>query len=351
MMSNLPSPASDLQTATFRLAAELHDLPEAAAAREVVDTFSRAPEEPSFSTRGLYNQYAGSVGMQFQGYLVVEAMTMASEAPPFVRPPRLEPAERSTLASAHRAFAELNARCLAPLAATRPSAARSATPYSRYTVDPGEGPPFPFFGGSAAQAVVEVFAHHPALSLALETGASVPFRADVATLVQLIGALEKELWSLGPGRMADYLVAVPGPVPAPVWAAALPHISALACLRASLNVMNEVLYQSLLWGSPICVTEGELTAMGPREATAFGVSSTIDYLSGGAARMPFQGERVLVLHPLGSSPSEGTLHEITGSQIQLMEASVRVRVNDADRWLNPAPDLLAVAREVWEHHR
>ena len=345
--------APDLQSAVFALAQEASEHPDAAVLSNVVHGFGRVGNgETTFPPRATYNQYAGSYGHQAFGFLLVEAMSRNEAVPIFARLPPLDDDERRALASAHLAFSAFSESCLAPLAASKPRAAAAALPHARYDVPVEAHPASGLFNGAAAQDAVRVFAHHPAMRLATETAAVLPGFPDVRSHVQMMNSLEKEVHQLDPSDLDEYLHPPSAPAPPSVRAALLPFVCSLVCLRASLHLVNEVVYRQVVQGGPILVTGADVLAVGPRVETPFGAVSELDYLAGGnAARMPWHAERAMVLHAEGTHPSEGTAHEIVGSSFNLMDAEIHVRLRDADRWMNPAPGLIASAREAWERHR
>ena len=345
--------APDLQSAVFALAQEASQHPDAAVLRDVVHGFGHGGDgETTFPPRAVYNQYAGAYGHQAFGFLLVEAMSRDEGVPIFARLPPLDADERRALSSAHLAFSAFAGRCLAPLASSEPHAAAAALPHARYDVLVEDHPASGLFDGAAAQDAVGAFTHHPAMRLATETAAVLPSFPDVRSCVQMMNALETEVHQLDPSDLDDYLRPPPAPAPPSVRAALLPFVCSLVCLRASLHLINEVVYRQVVQGGPILVTGADVLAVGPRVETPFGAVSELDYLAGrGASRMPWHAERALVLHTEGAPPSGGTVHEVVGSSFNLTDAEIHVRLRDADRWLNPAPGLLASAREAWECHR
>lgn len=342
----------DFQSAVFALADEASASSEAEALRDVVHGFGRGSEPGVFSNREVYPQYAGSVGHQALGYLLMEQVSQSGDAPVIARLPPLEADERRVLTSAHGAFAGLGARCLAPLVDTSPAAATAALPYTRYVVGLDAHPAFSLLDGPAAHDAVALFAQHPAMQLALETAAAAQVMPDVGAIVQTLNVIEAEAGRLDPSEADAFFHPPPLPLPKSILASVVPFACALTCMRASLYLVSELVYRQVIHGGPICVTEAQIRDMGPRVERAFGSTSTVDYVADrSAARMPWHAERVLVLHAEGTRPADGTVHEIAGSNINLMSAEVRVQLNDADRWMNPAPALLAAAREAWERDR
>ncbi|MEL7362471.1 MAG: hypothetical protein AAFN13_10395 [Bacteroidota bacterium] len=343
----------DLQSAVFALAQEASEHPDAEVLSDVVHGFGRGGDgETTYPPRAVYNQYAGGYGQQAFGFLLVEAMSRNEKVPIFARLPPLEADERRALTSAHLAFSAFAERCLDPLATFEPHAATAVLPHARYDVPIEDHPASSLFDGTAAQDAVSAFAHHPAMQLATETAAVLPSFPDVQSHVQTMKALETEVHQLDPSDLDEYLSPPPVSAASSVRAALLPFVCSLVCLRASLHLVNEIVYRQIVQGGPILVTGADLLAVGPRVETPFGAISELDYLAGrNGARMPWHAERALILHREGAPPSEGTVHEIVGSSFNLMDAEIHVRLRDTDRWLNPAPGLLASAREAWERHR
>lgn len=351
-MAPTPTLPPDFQAAAFALASSVADHSAVALVRDVVQSFSLRGDEEELPGRALYPQYVGGRGLQFYGYLWVETLSRNSDTYPWSRLPELAEEERQILTAAHRSLSAFTARCLQPLAAVAPVSAYATVPYSKEPVSLEEHPPLNFFGETELEIAATAFGKHPAMDLALETAPRIPRGLTAPQFLELMEKMEREIERVRPREIERCFDGSQIPAPPLIRASLLPHLGALVCLRASLWLTCELLYQSVLNDGPISITPTDISNVGPRTPTAFGTTTSLTFLADRErVRLPFHAERVVVLHAANTEPSSGTVHELTGSSLKLGEASADVRLNEADRWMNTAFGMLDAAWTAWKRDR
>jgi hypothetical protein len=167
------------------------------------------------------------------------AMIFAEQTPP------LAPAHRQLLEHVYRDMLSLDLDCLSSL--TRwPLLVRAALPYAAYGANSettGEGNFVP--SGSARTSLADQFTLHPALPIIIETAIQLGDRLETADPPPAVVHLQHQIEQTPPGQVrgatAAFLAGLMKPGSSE-WTL-LRHLLALVCMRASLSVLNQLVYQ------------------------------------------------------------------------------------------------------------
>jgi len=220
-------------------------------------TFSKedAPGRPSPDDRSTLGYGGRRQACQLLGFLLVEQereRLLNDPLPKFVPPFKDE--ERTLFREAHEQILAFNRLCVRDVVARLPNTDVSLNPYSRMltlhphttSFSPDAGP-LPF---DALREAAEVFRAHPALQTILQQSWTSPFPASnvppAKDIAMGVYKLEEELRQAGAFQMPADLQKEfeTEPVQSPVrWLHR--HVIALANVRASLRVFNQMIYQAL----------------------------------------------------------------------------------------------------------
>ena len=203
--------------------------------------------------RSLFGYFARHQRNQFLGYLLVdqERDRLTSAPTPHVIP-TLSDAEQAALLSGHSQLSNLNMRALEPLLTTFPQVAQATDPYGlalplRVGLD-HTNPPFPVI---AFETMAKAFHAHPALKIATETPPALLTTSTPTQLRAQVEAFAKSVRRDGPGKtpseLSDFVTLTPMTSPA---RAPLRLLAALMTLRASLCVLNQMLFQAVQSNRP-----------------------------------------------------------------------------------------------------
>jgi hypothetical protein len=287
---------------------------------------------------------------QLLGYLFVdrEKERLAENYPPLRGTLGLTEGERGILTQAQKQVEALDKRCVSKLTEAVPECSLAINPYSRFNYEIPEGTDdVQLYDEQLAQILFESFHLHPAISIALESRKSfkaiVPENKRQSTLdiAKTVLNLEQSLLAAGPllapRRLFELLITQP---PGTANEALLDYICALTCIKASLDTLNELLYQAILTNKLPVLDNDSIIEFGNIVGTSVSKGFTVKYQPTEKSGL---GNFGLVLVKAKISNQELDLGRIETAEVQLSGEfgdSVRVTVREIDEHLNPYGQLL-----------
>jgi hypothetical protein len=199
--------------------------------------------------RSLFGYLARGNRAQLLSFLL---LAMRSGQPLSDRVPMIIPSlldeERELLARAHVQILRLNRECLAPLLSLLPHYTDAANPYGHLA-----NVPLPDVAGEdllSSDAIADMarsFHSHPAFSVALGSNPLSPQHLEQFGLAQAVWQLVETINKAGttyePKDVNDIIAKRPENSPSRI---GLRHLAAIACLRQSLAMLDQLIFQALL---------------------------------------------------------------------------------------------------------
>jgi hypothetical protein len=241
----------------------------------------RLPDEASgASDRSSFGYLARQLHVQILGYLVVnersESLTplmRLSQSPP------LSDGERRELESVHAWIRRLNDMCLEPLTARLPECAKAVDPYSSYPYSmPADTVPARIVSEDAMAAVADAFHQHPAIRIAIEDLGSVVDNIQESTCHEVVRSWTESILRAGlagPPRELDRLATLEPASSSRRLVAR--RVAALVCLRASIAVLDQLVYQTLVSDRLPLLNEDNIIVVKSRTSHLTGTGITLVY--------------------------------------------------------------------------
>lgn len=210
----------------------------------------RLPDEDSGAIdRSSFGYLARQLQVQLLGYLVVnersESLTplmRLSQTPP------LSDGERRELEGVHAWIRRLNSMCLEPLMARLPECAKAVDPYGSYSYSmPVDTVPATIVSEDAMAAVADAFHQHPAVGIATQGLGSVVDNIQESTYHEAVLSMTEHILKAGVAGAPvelDRLAHLEPPGSSRRLVAR--RVAAVVCLRASMAVLDQLVYQSLV---------------------------------------------------------------------------------------------------------
>lgn len=208
---------------------------------------------PGYVDRSMLGYLARQQRSQFLGYLLVdqERARLASAPMPALIPP-LSDEQRNLLLAAHSQMVALNHRALEPLLNKFPHAAEATDPYgAKLPLTAALDHRSPPFAVEAFESVAVAFQSHPGLRLAITSPPELVNTITAENLLEGVENLEREVRSDGPGKtpreLGDFLHSEPTTSGRRFL---VRFLASLMSLRASLRVLDQMLYQAVQTDKP-----------------------------------------------------------------------------------------------------
>ena len=185
---------------------------------------------------------------QILGFLVVDQRrTDIEEKIQLLHIMPLEDEDRILLSAAHKSIVQLNNACIAPLATELPQCTKAVDPYRNFKYELPEVPDGDLLSEEVLAKMASSFYEHPAMRVAIQSAQSSAVRMTEDKYVEAVSifydALVKAGASGAPGDITGRILGQSKDSPQRVIAR---HITALTCIKASLSVLDQLIYQAIL---------------------------------------------------------------------------------------------------------
>lgn len=292
--------------------------------------------------RSQFGYHARKQRIQLLGYLVVDAQR---ERLPFPLP-YLDQHEKNLIGAFQREILDLNSRCMHLLLKDTAIPPAALDPYNQYRYavpDRLEG--VQFLSESELDAMVAEFAGHGGIAQARRTLpphlSQIPERRYFEDVLRLVAGLEAG----GVHDAPDELVRVALHSPAnAVERTALQHVAAVASVRASLQVLDQMLYQGLMDDRLPVINEDNLIKVVQRNSNVIGNGLTVVHVMDEKVGHVEPVDLILVLGEVFNSDHSflGIAHGCRFSFSHDMGTTGEISMRLLDDDLNPYPGLIEV---------
>ena len=238
---------------------------------ELCKLISTLPERPKLANliSSMGNSQLGYYGhrqyAQVLGYLMVNQERANFDAKPFPEHIQPLPVETlKTLAGIHKRIVDLNQRCVKAITDKLPRCSfRVLSPYNRFAyVAPNDIPDLNILTDQQTNELVEAFQSHPKVAIALESSTSIPPTFSEEHYMQNVWALEEDIKKgrlERPKELQELKFKVPKDAPRRI---VVRHIAAVMSVRASLSVLNQLIYQKLFYDKLLVIDENNTIRFG-----------------------------------------------------------------------------------------
>jgi len=248
--------------------------------------------------------------------------------------------ERNTITGVHNAVIKLNKACVDPLLTQVPTCFKAVDPFSSRDYVPNSAiESSPVIPEDGIKELANSFYNHPAIGLALKTkGQGLnPDNYDrlVREFVKTISSLKGDV----PSReFYGDLKGYPGKALSPERMLSL-HLLALFCIRASLDVLNQLVYQALVSNKLLALTRENVIEIGEGSIDMFGENIDASYLVDKHADTIYPFELILLKYKrLKYLNTE--IFRVMSLSHSLGEGVVDVQLRPIDDNMNPHGRLL-----------
>lgn len=215
---------------------------------------------------------------QALGYLLMhqKRTQLANKPIPLILEP-LEDEKVKLLAGFHKKITELNERCVKPLTDALPSCTNKVlSPYNSFDLQPiSEVAEIDIFAKKQADNLVEAFHNHPYIKNAIDSSSIIPITFSQEEYLEYTWRVENDIKASGalkrPQELEEILLRENQNSRNRTF---LRHIAAVISLRASLSVLNELIYSKIFFDQLLCIDKNNTIRFGAYH-TATGGSSVI----------------------------------------------------------------------------
>jgi len=185
---------------------------------------------------------------QILGFLVIDQRkTDIEEKMQALHIVPLENEDRILLSGAHKNVVQLNTRCIAPLATELPECIEAVDPYRKFKYELPEMSDGDILSEEALVKMASSFSGHPAIKVAIESAKSSVIKIPKGKYVEAVSIFYDALIKAGaydaPNDVVSIMSGQSKDSPQRIIAR---HVSALACIKASLSVLDQLVYQAIL---------------------------------------------------------------------------------------------------------
>ena len=186
--------------------------------------------------------------VQILGFLVVDQRkTSIEQEMQFLHIMPLEGEDRNLLSAAHRDILQLNTRCVAPLVTQLPQCAKAIDPYSRFKYELPKTPDGGVLSEEVLAKMAISFHEHPAIGVAIQSAEPSASRMTEDKYVGAVSVFYDSLIKAGAYDAPDDVKSIMlGQGKDSLPRIIVRHVAALTCIKASLCVLDQLIYQAIL---------------------------------------------------------------------------------------------------------
>ena len=241
-----------LRSDTYKLCKKVSSSRHRSEIKSLIWDLNHATEDEikSGQHRSSFGFAARQIRAQALGYLVVnrDKDSLAKDYPPLRWTTGLTNDEVLLLAGTHQQLADLDQFCLKPLTENHPQFLPAVDPYHRYGYQfPDEVTEVELFSREEKEIISDSFMQHPAFKIIFDSMEVAQKSMLDDQLIKAVNGLEIKLLQAGPlhtPKDLSYLANIPE-ANAPE-RLTFRFFSALLCLRASIDILNELIFQAIL---------------------------------------------------------------------------------------------------------
>lgn len=263
-----------IRSDAYQLCKSIWDSPSREDAKKAIEGINSNERRASLGL--VARQY---INAQALGYLVVDRdkSRIEQQYPPLRWSDSLDSKERQLLAAVHREISELNRLCVAPLTDKMPECTTAVDPYSQFKHQlPEDVVDIGLLTPESMDTMAKSFHGHPAFSVALQSPREIIKTIPRDGLLKGVQALEHALTKTGPlsgpSKLATRVFSLAKDSPEGVM---FRYTSALMCIRASLYILDELVYQAILTNKLPVLNENNVIEVGPLKGHIGGIGLSI----------------------------------------------------------------------------
>ena len=230
--------------------------------KTIISNINRSSENRRIAgnDRSSFGLLARHYHIQVLGYLVVnrDKHQLELDYPPLKGSPGLNDDERRFLAGIQHQFGSLNQACLATLPNGFPGGLVSVDPYARFRyVIPNDVDAIRLFSQNDVRSMAQSFSTHPGFGIALDAANQMTDRLTDDEILRSVNLLGQGLLERGPSSSPENLTRLALTASSESNKRLIVRfISSLLCIRESLGILNELVYQALFFEQlPVATSE------------------------------------------------------------------------------------------------
>ena len=185
---------------------------------------------------------------QILGFLVIDQRKTDIEKkmqPLHIIP--LEDEDRILLSRAHKNIVQLNIRCIAPLATELPQCIEAIDPYRKLKYEAPEIPAGDILSEEVLAKMASSFYEHPAIKVAIQSAKPSSITMTKDKYIEAVSIFHDTLIKAGaydaPNAVIEIMLSKSKDSLQRIIAR---HITALTCIKASLSILDQLVYQAIL---------------------------------------------------------------------------------------------------------
>jgi hypothetical protein len=159
----------------------------------------------------------------------------------------LKDEERILLSKAHKNIVQLNIRCIAPLATELPQCIEAIDPYRKFKYELPETPDGDILSEEVLVKMASSFYEHPAIKAAIQSVKSSAIKMTEDKYVEAVSIFYDTIIKAGAYDAPNDIINIMfGQSKNSLQRTIARRITALTCIKASLSVLDQLVYQAIL---------------------------------------------------------------------------------------------------------
>ena len=159
----------------------------------------------------------------------------------------LEDEDRILLSKTHKNIVQLNIRCIAPLATELPQCIKAIDPYRKFKYEITETPDGDIISEEVLAKMASSFHEHPAIKAVIQSVKSSTIKMTEDKYIEAVSIFYETLIKAGaydaPNAVIEIMLSKSKDSLQRIIAR---HITALTCIKASLSILDQLVYQAIL---------------------------------------------------------------------------------------------------------
>ncbi len=255
----------------------------------------------------------------------------------------LEDEDRILLSKVHKQLVQLNMACIAPLSAELPQCVKAVDPYRKFKYELPEVPDGDILSEEVFTKMTTSFLEHPAIKVFLQSLQSARIKMTEDNYIEAVSIFYETLIKAGVNDAPkDIINIMLGQGKNSLQRTIARHITALTCIRASLSVLDQLLYQAILSNKLPVLDENNIIDIGQMSNNLVGNGLSLLYQPGKQLFMANICDIVLIRSenlylPLGQLWQVEAVHREYSQEYGSYE---ELALREIDENLNPFGHLL-----------
>lgn len=216
---------------------------------------------------------------QILGFLVIDQRkTNIEKNMQFLHILPLEDEDRILLSAAHKTIVQLNTKCIAPLAIDLPQCVKAIDPYGKFKYELPQTLGGDVLSEEVLAKMAISFHEHPAIKVAIQSAKSSAIKMADEKYAEAVSVFYNTLIKAGaydaPNDIVSIMVGQSKDSPQRVIAR---QITALTCIRASLSILDQLIYQAILTNRLPLLDQNNVTEIGQMSNNFVGNGLSLSY--------------------------------------------------------------------------